>query len=382
MAASDAEAPTTGSTAGGVAGRSGLFPGPVRLNPKPVGWLPACGAVQAGVVFDLERRAFVADLAGVVQAFDSEHRLLWQQTLVGGISATPAVDVDGARLLVGTHAGWVCALRTTDGAVLWQQRLPSRSDSRIVGDLLHLPGRGSLIASSWGGRFHELDVVSGATLRTWDAGISPQAGASGDRWGHVYCLRAVRDEGVALVRVGRSGTEEVLHRVPESPRGASRMTVAASPVVDETRGTVGFVTNDGRRAVVHAWSLGEERLRWSQTLEQGVVATPALLGDGTIVVADLGGAVHAFGPDGALRFRHSTGGDYLLAGPVADVAGRLFLGDPLGRLHVLEKDGSGGPVFEGARALQARASFDERGNLYLPSTAGGVHVFANLASNQ
>jgi hypothetical protein len=50
------------------------------------------------------------------------------------------------------------------------------------------------------------------------------------------------------------------------------------------------------------------------------------------------------------------------------------MGDPLGRLHVIEADGRGRIRVELPRAIQGRAAFDPAGNLYVPGTDKTVHV--------
>lgn len=366
--------------AGGGPSRAGRFPGPVRIASKRARRLAARGAVQASAVFDADDRVFIADMAGWVQAFASTRVPLWQQQLEGAVSATPAVDVGAGRVFVGTQTGWVYALATADGSVLWRKRVPTKSDARIVSDLLLLTAQPRVVLSSWGGRFNALEAATGEIGHNWDAGISPQAGASADTSGNCYCLRAVRGEGVAFVRVAPDGAESVLCRQPEGERGASRMVVAAAPVLDESRGVAYFIVNRGRDSTLHAWSLRDGRLLWQRDFPRMIVATPALRPDGALVVAGMDGAVHALAPEGSLLFRYETGAEYLLAGPVCDGLGSAFVGDPLGRLHVIDKDGTGHAIFETGRSLQARAAFDPQGRLYLPGTDRTVYVFQNLAA--
>jgi outer membrane protein assembly factor BamB len=110
------------------------------------------------------------------------------------------------------------------------------------------------------------------------------------------------------------------------------------------------------------------------------MATPALAAAGNLLLADMEGSVHALAPDGTPAFHYVSGADYLLSGPVCSADGHTFVGDPLGRLHVVDRKGAGGPVFEAARSIQARPAFDRQGDLYVPSTDRTVYVFRNLAS--
>jgi len=368
------------AVAGGGPSRAGLFSGPVRIATRAPRRLAARGAVQASAVFDADDRVFIADMAGWVQAFANTGVSLWQQQLDGAVSATPAVDLGAGRVFVGTQTGWVYALATADGSVLWRKRVPTKSDARIVSDLLLLTAQPRVVLSSWGGRFSALEAATGEIGHNWDAGISPQAGASADTSGNCYCLRALRGQGVAFVRVAPGGAESVLYRQPEGQRGASRMVVAAAPVLDESRGVAYFIVNQGRNSTLHAWSLRDARLLWQRDFPRMIVATPALRPDGAMVLAGMDGGVHALSPEGSPLFRYETGAEYLLASPVCEGLGSTFVGDPLGRLQVIGQGGRGRAVFETARSLQARPAFDRRGDLYLPGTDRTVHVFRNLAA--
>lgn len=363
--------------AGGDPARTGLFPGRVKLQPKPARTLPTRGAVQAAVVFDDRGRVFVADMAGRMRCFDADGPPRWTRSLDGAVSATPAVDPAQGRVFAGTHVGSVYALAAGDGAVLWQRSLPTPSDPRITADLLYLPRTRQVVVSSWGGRFHALDADTGRTLQDWDAGLYPSAGAAADAEETLFCLRVTRGAGVALVQRRASGEETELHREPEGPRGAARTPVTATPVVDTARGRVWFVANDGRTAALLLWTAAGGLVgRWP--LECGVQASPALGPDGAVWVADLAGRVHRFtveAPQAGCRY--DTGAEYLLAAPVCEGAGRCLVGDPLGRLHQIEPDGRAHVLFEATRAFQAAPSFDPAGNLYLPGTDRRVYVFRN-----
>jgi outer membrane protein assembly factor BamB len=370
------------TAAGGGPARTGLFPGPVAPKPKPARQLATRGAVQAAVVFDEAGHAYAADMAGWIHSWDAGGRPCWRCPLEGAVSATPTLDQAGGRLFVGTHAGWVYALATADGRVLWRQQIPTASDPRILSDLLFQSGSRRVVMSSWGGRFHALDADSGRPVRDWDAGLTPAAGAAADSRGLLYCLRVARGAGVTLVRRSADGEEVELHRENEGPRGSGRIAVTAAPVLDEARGRVWFVANDGRDAALLAWSLPDARVAGRWTFARSITATPALAPDGSVRVADMAGVLHAVAVEapGTAVFRYETGAEYLLAAPVCDAAGRCYLGDPLGRLHAVDASGKGQVLFEALRSVQARAAFDEEGNLYLPGTDRRVYVFKNTAS--
>jgi outer membrane protein assembly factor BamB len=362
-------------TAGGDNPRRGLYPRALNIERKPFRRLSARGAVHASVVFDRQGRAFVADRAGHVQAFSSEGKLIWGATLEGGVTATPVVHPADPLVFVGTHLGKVCALETASGAIRWQEDIPTKSDPRILSDLLHHPATDTVVFSSWGGRFRALDARTGNERFSWDAGISPDAAAASGRNGDLFCLRAVSDKGVEFVQVTNNGGETVLLTEPEGKRGARRTLVSAAPVIDEDRGVAYFVVNTDTTGVLHAWSIKSGRLLWSHRLEMTVQATPTLSSDDTIVVADLAGEIHGVSADGTELWRYSSGAEYLLAAGAMETGGTFFVGDPLGRLHVVNARGKGKTVFEAPRSIEARPSFSPSGDLYLPCTDRTVYVF-------
>ncbi|MBN2507654.1 MAG: PQQ-binding-like beta-propeller repeat protein [Verrucomicrobia bacterium] len=367
-------------TSGGDNSRRGAFPRAVRLAAAPPArTLGVSAAVHASVVFDDAGRAFVADMRGGVEAFGRGGGRLWRRRLAGGISASPAVDVRGQRLFVGTHAGWVYALEAATGALTWKRELPSEGDARILSDVLFLPGQDAVVLSSWGGRYVRLAAGTGHEEHAWDGGTWPQAGAAADERGTVYCVRAVANHGVQLLRVAPTGEASVLHEQRGRTRPAQRLLASASPVIDSGRGVVYAVANEDREAVLHAWSVGEGRIAWSRRFACCVGATPAVAWDGTIIVADLGGWVHGVTPDGTCRWRYATGGEYVLAGAVCDRDGTVFLGDPLGVVHAIGEGGAGTTVGETPGAIQGRPALDGEGNLHVPATDRRVLVFANQA---
>ena len=361
--------------AGGDATRGGLLGAVVRLMARSPRGLAAAGAVQASVVFDTEGWAFVADLAGAVQAYTEAGDLRWRVQLTGGISATPAVDTAASRLFVGTHAGHAYALDTGTGGIVWHQEIPTESDPRILSDLLHLRRAGLVVLSSWGGRFRALDAASGVERFSWDAGISPAAAVSADRDETLYCLRAVSERGTELVEVSTSGTERVLHRVAEGQRGARRMLTAAAPVVDPGRGMVYAVVNPDHGGLLVAWSVRTQAVTWTCALPNAVQATPALDHSGRLFLPDLAGAVQRVSPEGELQAGFRLGCEYLLAGGVGDGEGRFYVGDPWGRVHVIEDGAEPRVLFEAGRAIQGRPSFGPDRSLHVPGTDRRVYVF-------
>jgi outer membrane protein assembly factor BamB len=360
-------------TSGGDNSRRGLFIGEPRSAGHPGEPLPADAAVHASVVFDNDGSAFVADMSGTVQAFDPSAGSRWRVRLANGVSATPAVDSKQGRLYVGTHGGWVHALATATGHEVWRQHIPSSSDARILSDLLHLPGQGLVVLSSWGGRFHALDTARGQERFSCDAGISPSAGAAADSRETIYALRAVRDKGVQFLRLDPGGSEKVLTEESGRQRDARRTVVLAAPVLDEARGRAYFIVNVDRQSVLHSYAFETGTIVWTHRFSHGTAATPCLCKEGPILVASLDGTLHAIGADGTLLYRYVSGCEYLLAGPVCDDRGHAYLAAPDGLVHQVDNRGVGRPLFEARRSFEARPSFNPNGHLCLPCTDRSIY---------
>jgi outer membrane protein assembly factor BamB len=283
---------------------------------------------------------------------------------------------DDGSLLVATPLGSVFRLEAASGAMQWRRAIPSRSDPRILSDLLHLARADLVVFSSWGGEFHALAVQTGQERFSWDAGISPSGAAASDALENIYCLRARAGHGVEFLRVDARGDERVLLHEPEDQRGARRALVAAAPVLDEERIAAYLILNQAHGAQLVAWSLKAGTEIWRQKLPTAVQATLTALPGGDLVVADLAGSVHGFSPQGTLRFRYTTGSEYLLAGGVGEVGGMFWIGDPLGVVHAVDGRGAGVAFFEAPRSIQARLSVDPLGRLHVPCADRLVYVFA------
>lgn len=379
--------------AGGGPARAGCSTGPVRWGRRAERKFEALGAIQASIVFDAAGTAFVADMAGGVQAFAPSGRRRWQVRLDGGISASPALDRSDQSLFVGTHAGDLVALDTATGAIRWRRGVPTKKDPRILSDLLYLPRANVLVASSWGGRFVVCDATTGEPRCDWDAGISPRSAAAADSNETIYTLRSVAGRGTELMQTTVAGGETVLHREPEDSRGAGRALVSAGPVVDAERGLLYVVFNREKLGHLFAWSLTGGNVAWKQELSAPVEAAPTVARDGVVFVASLSGAVHAFNPGGTRRFECSLACDYLLAAGVSvspsasasasvEASGasdgpRFLIGDPLGVVHELDGGGVSRVCFEAPRSFQARPSFDPEGRLHLGCTDRWVYRSAN-----
>lgn len=360
---------------GGNCLRNGLFPERVKIKPKPICTLTAEGAIQASVVFDGKGNCYVADMSGLVQKFDSSNGSIWKVNLNGSIIATPIVLPNDNYLFVATTAGSVYAIDCSNGNILHKKEIPTKSDPRILSNLLYVEKINSIVLNSWGGKYCCLTADKLDEKFIWDAGIFPYSGAASDNDGNIYSLRAVANRGIECVKVKPDGTETIIYCESERKRGINRMLVSASPVIDEKRKVIYFVINRDVGANLCAISSASDTVLLKARLPNSVQATPVLRSDGAVIVFDLRGLVLSIYSDGELKFQYKTDADYLLSGGVCEQDGTVFFGTPDGTIHQLNENGTGKIIFETARSIQTTPSFSPKGNLYIPSTDKKVYVF-------
>jgi outer membrane protein assembly factor BamB len=368
-------------TSGGSNCRAGLFEGTFRMDATPAS-LTASAGIRAAPVFDAISSSYLADMAGGVFSYTGEGRKRWGIQLPDGICASPVLDPFDRHLFVGTLGGEVYALDSSSGRILWKKTVPSTSDQRILSDLLYLPQQRLLVMNSWGGQFFALDVETGTSLKAWPAGISPSASAAASAEEVIYAVRTESSEEsnrsglLCFTLDSRSRQEAELFFEPLESQQVKRVAVAASPLLDEVRRRVYVVANVKNDSKLYAFCLSTQKILWSRGFTRFIVATPALLPDGSIAVADLNGVLHVISSSGSLRYRYHTGAYYLLSGPICDVEGKILVADPEGKLHLVLPGGTGEVVFEADRSIEGRLASDPGGRLHLPSMDGQVHVFS------
>ncbi|HON07486.1 MAG TPA: PQQ-binding-like beta-propeller repeat protein, partial [Verrucomicrobiota bacterium] len=267
---------------GGNCLRNGLFPERVKIKPKPVFTLTAEAAIQASVVFDSKGNCYVADMSGLVQSFDSANKLIWKVNLNGSIIATPVVLPNDNYLFVATTAGSVYAIDCGNGKILHKKEIPTKTDPRILSNLLYVEKINSIVLNSWGGKFCCLTADKLDEKFVWDAGIFPYSGASSDSDGNIYSLRAVANRGIECVKVKPDGTETIIYCESERKRGINRMLVSASPVINDKRKLVYVVINRDAGANLCAISTESDKVLFKMGLPNSVQATPVIRNDGAI----------------------------------------------------------------------------------------------------
>ncbi|WP_267641090.1 outer membrane protein assembly factor BamB family protein [Haloarchaeobius amylolyticus] len=284
----------------------------------------------------------------------------WRSSLPDGIDAYSSPVVADGRAFVLADDALLRAVDTKDGSVLWEQQFPADADdigSPAVAD-------GTLFAGPLdGGTFYALDAASGAYR--WQTSIESGSFAS----------PTVADGTVYVA--GTEGTLYALDAADGSKRWAydtGGRTVLGSPaVVDDTVYVPSTTANelpDGTddlfdvlyydtfyqwgnldeephatateldaEGTVHAVATGDGAARWTRTLPDFVVSTPAVV-DGTLYVGCWDANVYALDTaDGATRWRSAADAPVSSSPAVAD--GVVYCGDWAGNLHAFDAASGG-----------------------------------------
>lgn len=368
--------------AGGDRSRCGLSTQALSETPKLVQTLKASGSIASAPVFAPNGAVFIADRAGGVQAYNQDGDLLWRRDLPGGFQASPAINVDGSVLYLGSLLGRVHALNAKSGKSIWEELLPANRDRRIQADLLYLDEQHAVITSSWGGKFVALSGKDGAKLQEWNAGDNPRSAMSATPNGTLFGVRVAWSRNANHIEVFKTiigGDESEL--LEETVKGTANSFSAPVvwhdgvivPINRETQCTLNYI--DQQKA-------SPKKL---MDLDCCIHATPAVFRDGIdkLFVATMNGGMATlpiFGDQGDTidlsKGSAPTEGEYFLASPVCDAKGFCYLGSPQGQFDQIGPDHKKTVLIETNRAFEAQPAFSPDGRIYAPCTNGNVYVFA------
>jgi len=126
------------------------------------------------------------------------------------------------------------------------------------------------------------------------------------------------------------------------------------------------------RGLLVAWSVRTQVVAWTCALANAVQATPALDHRGRLF-SPIWRARSKASARRRASSRFRLGCEYLLAGGSV-MARPVYVGDPWGRVHVIET-GRTRVQFEAGRSIQGRPSFGPDRSLHVPGTDRQVYVF-------
>ncbi|MGF1484834.1 MAG: PQQ-binding-like beta-propeller repeat protein [Opitutales bacterium] len=175
--------------------------------------------VRAAVDWPMHRGG--PDMLGrVAETVLSQPKLAWETKVGAGIAGGPAVSFSEAAdgiVFIGSIDGQISALNLSDGAVLWQKRLPADIEATpcVVGDTVYLGASdGTFFALAvadgserW--RYQTDDKILGGAVYVAGENDAPNRVLFGSYDTHLYCLNA--DDGSLLWRFA---TDNYVHGSP------------------------------------------------------------------------------------------------------------------------------------------------------------------------
>ena len=107
----------------------------------------------------------------------------------------------------------------------------------------------------------------------------------------------------------------------------------------------------------------------------GVKSSPAIAGDGTVVVASESGYLYALNPDCSLKWRYSTGNVVKMSSPTIDANGVIYVGSSDMGLHAVTSTGTRKWRYAtGGSTADSSPCLDAKGVVYVCSTDGKVYL--------
>ncbi|GEM_PF-5912203 len=229
----------------------------------------------------------------------------WTYTAPANV-VTPPIVGEGA-VYVGTLAGQVIALKTTDGSVLWSVNTGATFQGIIAP--MALTGGGVLYVAATDGTLRALDAATGQ--QKWTASV-----------GTIYAGPSVAENGT-IYAVAYTLNGEVIHSLNAS--GGLNWTYTIGAVLGNTQsapalGADGTIYAGSAAGLLTALTSGGAR-RWEATPGQRVLgASPSVGADGTVYLGAADGTVRAFnGATGQQRWAFATGA--ASTGATGNVAG-------------------------------------------------------------
>jgi outer membrane protein assembly factor BamB len=323
----------------------------------------------------------------------SRGRIVWKAPLGAPVRSSPAVTAS-ARVIVGSDAGSLHVFDAKDGrgvaklllgGRIWAGPLVRNGRVFVGSDDQHfyaLDFDGDRLALAWKRKSGDFIYGSAAPLGddavfgSWDGGLYRLAREDGTRrWrygrrGDIESSPAISLDGT---RIYAGSRDRKLHAV-DARRGRvvwkhrAKDSVNSTPAVADD-GTI-FVGSDDAR--LYALSASGKK-KWAFAADADVVSSPALSPDGrTVYVGSHDGHLYAVrAKDGSLRWKFAC--DVVWSSPAVDSRGVVYFGAWDGAVYALAPDGAvrfrvstGAPVWSSPALGPAR--------LYIGSNDGYVYA--------
>jgi outer membrane protein assembly factor BamB len=342
------------------AGRTRVFQGPPNLHPPfHVGWIHGDNALLEFPPVIFGNTMYFMNDSGYVKALNTLNgRVLWQRRVGTLAAASPAIGLRERLIFVPVLSnagrspgnGSIVALSMRTGRVAWSRNIAAGTESSPM-----VWGR-SLYFGDQGGTVYSLNTASGRQNWSYHASGAVKGGPAyaggniyfGDYAGRAYCLSA--NTGRQVWAVSTSGTAF----------GFGSGNFYATPSV--AFGRVYMGNTDGR---VYSFAVGSGSLAWA-TATGAYVYASAAVGDipglgPTVYLGSYDGNFYAFDArSGAIRWTHPAGGK--ISGSATIVNNVVYYADlgtktstgldaRTGKQVASFKDGAFTPVIADDRAL-------------------------------
>ena len=355
--------------------RTGRFQDAGPARPRLLWRFQAAGSIAASPLIGPDGTVYLAATDRRLYALTPEGTKKWEFQAEESLFATPSFDAWG-RLYFGDLDGWFYSL-SADGALRWKCRLEEGTDNRILGSPAVTPEGVSFVAA-WNNQLYSFSP-DGSLL--WHAPLNglPTSAPALDNLGNVYvaCLDSSNPSYIAVHRFSPTSPTPVW--TCREPLGTGSNRVISTPAIDTGRNRlyIGACTNAA--GLLIALDLNGGTVVFQKPLPKGILSSPAIRDDGTILVGCLDGRLYALDAEsGAARWVFQTEAPYIFGSPTIDRLGNAYVGDSDGTVYSISRGGqqlwqlSSDSNVESAPAVDA-------GRLYVTSFDGSLYVVATNA---
>ncbi|RPI28619.1 MAG: hypothetical protein EHM61_04465 [Acidobacteria bacterium] len=306
------------------------------IGPHLLWTFQADGSIAASPVVSPDGTIYLASTDGHLYALTLDGSRKWEFAAGESLFATPSLD-SGGRLYFGDLDGWFYCL-SSDGVLQWKYQLPGGTDRRILGSPAITPD-GSSYVTAWSNELYSFGPEGNLRWRAPLNGL-PSSAPALDGEGNVYlaCLDLENPSALAIQRF--SASSPTPDWTFQEALGSSSNRIISAPAIDTGRNRlyIGVCAGSGGRLI--ALNLATRQVVFRKSFSKGVLSSPAIRQDGTILVGCLDGRLYALDPQqGTERWVFQTDAPYIFGSPSIDRIGNCFIGDSDGTVYAISSSG-------------------------------------------
>ncbi len=325
-------------------------------------------SIPGSVVTGKDGTLYVSSADHRLYALMSNGGLAWKFEARESIYGTPAVGPDGA-VVFADLSGMIYSLRP-DGVVQWSVELGSGGDHRVVASPT-VAADGTIYICSWDDRLYAYSRAGALLWQTALAGL-PSSSPALDNEGNIYivCRDLVSARNILVQKIDPA-TRRQIWRFSED-LGSSNERIISTPALDLVRNRLYVGACRANDGVLYSLNLSTGSLVSRVPFSSGIVSSPAVAADGSVIIASITGQLSSIDPaSGAIQWSFSTGGAYFLGSPVIDATGRIFIGDSDGTVYSISPAGQKLWSYGGLdSSVNSSPAVGEFGRLYVTSSDG------------